>query len=191
MTADSLAAYLAKLERALRSLPAAERDQIIAEITSHIADSTAGGGKTAEQALQNLGDPLELAKAFLDQRKLEDAVVRSAHGTLLIAILERAGRSVMAGLLGLIALILYLCTLVFGAMAVLKPILPQNVGYWNGPHLHAFAIIDRPPSDAVELLGYWIIPLSVALGIGSFLAGRVLTRFGGRMLLRKTHVLPG
>jgi uncharacterized membrane protein len=191
MTDQTLAAYIAKLERALRSLPADERHAIIAEIKSHIDDRTVSTGMPLDDTLEKLGDPLELAQAYLDQRKLEDAVVRSAHGTLLITILERAGRSVAAALIGLCAVSLYLCAIVFAAMAVLKPILPQQVGLWFGPHMFAFAIMDHPPTNATELLGYSIIPVSLVLGVLSFLIGRALTRFGGRVLLRKSQALPG
>ncbi|NIJ47672.1 DUF1700 domain-containing protein [Rhizomicrobium electricum] len=186
---NPLAAYLATLERALRSLPAEERASIIAEIRSHIEDSMAASGKPIEDVLDSLGDPLELASAYLDQRKLEDAVVRSAHGTLLIAILEQAGRSLVAALLGFFALFFYLCMVAFAAMAVLKPIIPQLVGLWWGPHIFAFAILEKAPTGGQELLGYAIIPVAIVLGVGSFLAGRALTRVGGRLLLRKTQVL--
>lgn len=190
MTTDPVTDYLAKLERALRSLPADERRSILAEIKSHIEDRTAATGLPVSDALESLGDPIELAQSYLEQRKLEDAVVRSAHGTLLITILEKTGRSVVAGLLGLFALVFYLCTIVFAAMAVLKPILPQNVGYWSGPHIHAFAIVDKAPENTVEVLGYAIIPVAIALGLAFFFLGRALTRLGGRVLLRKSRAFP-
>lgn len=182
--------YLAKLERALRSLPADERASIIAEIRSHIEDRMAATQIPAQLVLEDLGDPLELAQAFLDQRKLEDAVVRSAHGPLLIAILERAGRSIVAAILGLFAVTFYLCVPAFAAMAVLKPILPQNVGLWWGPNLHAFAMLDHPPAGTQEVLGYALIPVVIVLGVVAFLIGRALTRLGGRVLLRKSRALP-
>jgi Predicted membrane protein len=187
----ALADYLAALERALRSLPAEERASIIAEIRSHIEDSTAATGKTISEALDSLGDPLELASAYLDQRKLEDAVVRSAHGTLLVAILEQAGRSFVAALLGFCALFFYLCVIAFAAIAVLKPIIPQQVGFWYDGTTFTLAILDHAPANMNEQLGYAIIPVAILLGVGSFLAGRALTRAGGRMLLRKTRQLPG
>lgn len=182
--------YLAKLERALRSLPADERASIIAEIRSHIEDRMAATQISAQLVLEDLGDPLELAQAFLDQRKLEDAVVRSAHGPLLIAILERAGRSIVAAILGLFAVTFYLCVPAFAAMAVLKPIVPQNVGLWWGPNLHAFAMLDHPPAGTQEVLGYALIPVVIVLGVVAFLIGRALTRLGGRVLLRKSRALP-
>lgn len=188
MTDPTLATYLAKFERALRSLPSDERASIIAEITSHIGDSMQHRSLAA--TLENLGDPLDLARAFLDQRKLEDAVVNSAHGPLLIAILEKAGRSVAAALLGFMAVAFYLFSAAFAAMAVLKPILPMQVGLWTSPGFFAFAILDKPPVNAAELLGYTIIPVAIALGIASFLAGRALTRLGGRVLLRQSKALP-
>lgn len=190
MSDDMVADFLAKLERALRSLPADERQSILAEIKSHIDDRTAATGRPVSEALESLGDPLELAQAYMEQRKLEDAVVRSAHGTLLITILEKTGRSLAAGFLGLFALTCYLCSIVFACMAVLKPIIPQNVGYWVGPHMFAFAIMDKAPPNTTDVLGYAIIPVSVALCVAFFFIGRALTRLGGRVLLRKSRALP-
>lgn len=190
MSEDLVTQYLRQLERGLRTLPETERTAIIAEIRSHIEDRTAATGNPVFDTLDSLGDPVELARSYLDQYKLEDAVVRSAHGTLLITILEQTGRSVAAGVLGLCALTLYLCSIAFAAMAVLKPIIPQQVGMWTGPHLNAFAILaNTPPPDTVEHLGYALIPVAIILGVLSFLGGRALTRLGGRMLLRKTSVL--
>lgn len=190
MSEDLVTQYLRQLERGLRTLPETERTAIVAEIRSHIEDRTAATGNPVFDTLDSLGDPVELARSYLDQYKLEDAVVRSAHGTLLITILERAGRSVAAGALGLCALTLYLCSIAFAAMAVLKPIIPQQVGMWTGPHLNAFAILDgAPPPGTVEHLGYALIPVAIILGVLSFLGGRALTRLGGRLLLRKTSVL--
>ncbi len=182
--------YLDRLKRALRFLPAEDRDAIIAEIESHIADRTSVGGKSIADTLETLGDPDELARAYIEQYKLEDAVVRSAHPTLLITILEKTGRSLAAGFLGLISLTCYLSSIVFAAMAVLKPILPQNVGYWVGPHAHTLGILDKAPENKVEVLGYWMIPVALMLGLLFFFIGRALTRLGGRVLLRKTKALP-
>lgn len=179
-----LADYLAALERALRSLPAEERTSIIAEIRSHIEDSTAATGKPIADVLENLGDPLELARAYLDQRKLEDAVVQSAHGTLLVAILERATRNVAAFVFALISALLYLCSIVFIAIAVFKPIIPANVGLWWGPDVHAFGIIYGLPAGAREILGYWVVPVGVIAAILCYSFASKLMRVGGRQLLK-------
>jgi len=190
MSNDAVTQYLNRLARALRSLPAEERATIVAEIKSHIEDRSAATGGSPSEALESLGDPLELARDYLDQFRLEDALERSAHSTLLIAILERAGRSLAAAALGFVALCFFLFTASFAAVAVLKPVIPQQVGLWTGPDIFTFAILDKAPASGTELLGYGIIPVAIILGILCFLAGRALTRLGGRILLRQTSVRP-
>jgi uncharacterized membrane protein len=182
---DLVAPYLQRLERVLRSLPSEDRTAIITEIKSHIEDRTAATGLPISDALDSLGDPIELGKAYVDQYRLEDAVIHSAHGTLLVTILERARRSLLAGLFGLFAVISYLFAAIFAAMAILKPILPQFVGVWRTGNAYSFGILTIFPQNK-ELLGYWIIPITLVLGIACFLAGRALIRLGGRALLRKT-----
>lgn len=189
LTNDKVKAYIATLSRALASLPGEERSAILAEIKSHIEDRTAQTGASPDEALESLGDPLELAAAYLDQARLEQAVVRSTHSVLLVTILERAGRSLAAAALGFAALILFSFTAAFAALAIAKPIIPQQTGLWMGPHFFALAILDKSPVGQ-ELLGYWIMPVSLLCAVGSFLAARALTRLGGRVLLRKMRSLP-
>lgn len=184
---DLAADYLQRLERVLRSLPSEERTAIITEIKSHIDDRTAATGLPVSDALDSLGDPIELGRAYVDQYRLEDAVIHSAHGTLLVTILERTGRSLLAGLFGVFAVISYLFAATFATMAVLKPILPQFVGLWMRGGAYSFGILTGFEQEK-ELLGYWIIPIALVLGIACFLAGRALIRLGGRALLRKTSL---
>ncbi|GAA0531637.1 putative membrane protein [Rhizomicrobium palustre] len=188
LTNDKVKAYIATLSRALTSVPSEERSAILAEIKSHIEDRSAQTGAPADEALESLGDPLELAAAYLDQARLEQAVVHSTHSILLVTILERAGRSLAAAALGFAALFLFLLSIGFAAVVVAKPILPEQTGFWVGPHMFAFAILDKSPVGH-ELLGYWIMPISLLCAVGSFLAARALTRLGGRVLLRKTRML--
>jgi hypothetical protein len=100
--------------------------------------------------------------------------------------LERAGRSLAAGVAGLAAVSLYLFAASFIVLAALKPVIPQQVGMWTGPGTFTFAILDKPPTNGTEVLGYGIIPVAIILGVLCFLTGRALTRLGGRILLRKT-----
>jgi hypothetical protein len=85
----------------------------------------------------------------------------------------------------------YAIGLAFVAIAVLKPIFPANVGFFfrDGWLLSFGAQFDLPPG--IEMRGgYWIIPLSLALGaivlIGTHaLARRLLARWQRRLAERK------
>lgn len=56
--------YLAKVERYLKPLSASERVDIVKEMKSEILELQ-GEGETAEKIIERLGDPKELAKAYL------------------------------------------------------------------------------------------------------------------------------
>ena len=55
---------LKKIEKYLKPLPISERVDIVKEIKSEILELQ-GDGKTAEQITERLGNPKELAKAYL------------------------------------------------------------------------------------------------------------------------------
>lgn len=63
--------YLEKIERHLKPLPVSERIDIVQEIKSEILELQ-GNGKTAEAIIERLGDPRELAKAYLGDLIAED-----------------------------------------------------------------------------------------------------------------------
>lgn len=64
MTDDALAAgYLRRLRRAARSLPRARRKELVDEIAAHIAEARAAGTVPLRAALDELGDPVEIAAA--------------------------------------------------------------------------------------------------------------------------------
>ena len=56
--------YLEKIEKYLKPLPLSERVDIVKEIKSEILELQANG-KTAEEIIERLGNPKELAKAYL------------------------------------------------------------------------------------------------------------------------------
>ena len=59
-----LNSYLEKTNKYLKPLPASERADIVKEIKSEILELQ-GNGKSAEEIMERLGNPKELAKAYL------------------------------------------------------------------------------------------------------------------------------
>ncbi len=59
--------YLEKIEKYLKPLPISERGDIVKEIKSEILELQSDG-KTAEQITGRLGNPKELAKAYVGER---------------------------------------------------------------------------------------------------------------------------
>jgi hypothetical protein len=183
--ADAAQAYLARLSRALRFLPAEDRAAIVAEIESHIADRTTEGGNSIFDTLEHLGEPEALAQSYIEHYRLEGALAHSAYGTVLVTMLERASRSILALVIGLGACLTYGLALVFTAVALIKPLWPAHVGLWTTERTFSLGIVDNPPPGMRELLGYWIIPFGAIAAILSYLGARKMLRFGGKIVLRK------
>jgi hypothetical protein len=176
-------AFLRRLERALAPLDAAERAEILAELSSHLADRAEQGPDRLSAALAIMGEPSEYARRYLEDHQLADALQRVAPGLALISILGRAGRSALAFAVGLGVVTLYCLGLSFLAMAILKPLAPANIGLWAGAEFH-FGFLARPPATP-EALGLWMIPLCGLGAVLCYVAGTALVRRGGRMLLKR------
>lgn len=64
--------YLEQIEKNLKPLPVAERVDIVQEIKSEMQELQ-GTGQTPEQIIHRLGDPRELARAYLGDMITKDA----------------------------------------------------------------------------------------------------------------------
>lgn len=182
----AVSGYLKALRRALAPLPEADRAEIVAEIESHIAEA----GPPAAPVLARLGPPDMLARAYLEDHQLSRALYGGAPGALLGTLLARATRSGAAFAAGVAGVVLYAFALSFAAIAVLKPVAPGHVGYWNGAGQAMFGFVSTPPA-APERLGWWIVPLALAGAVGCYLLATGLMRWCGRRLLRRDGATPG
>ncbi|MDB5692221.1 MAG: hypothetical protein JWO81_1284 [Alphaproteobacteria bacterium] len=175
--------YLARLAASLRPLPEADRLSIVAEIESHITERLASG-TPVDAALAKLGWPELFARGYLEDHELERALARSSPGLLLSNMLGRATRSIVALAAGFTSSLLFALGLAFLAIAILKPVAPAYVGLWTGPDLFALGFFAATPGRN-ELLGYWLIPLSLVASLGCYLLAQLLMRSCGRRLLRR------
>lgn len=109
--------YLEKIEKYLKPLPASERVDIVKEIKSEILELQ-GKGKTAEEIMERLGKPKELAKDYLG-----DLIAKSSsyNWNRVLAICAYYS---LASLSGLIVIpVLAICAPVFIICAIATPIL--------------------------------------------------------------------
>jgi hypothetical protein len=179
-------AYIRRLLWALQALPHDDRLGIASEIHSHLSDCATRGDADLDRAMGKLGSPDALARSYVEEFELAGAVNRSAPATLLLNVLNRGTRSVLAFFGGLAALSLYFFAAAFALVAVGKLIVPADVGAWVGPHVFSAGITDAPPpADAHEVLGYWIVPIAIVLGAISFVGAGKLLRLVGRRLLAR------
>jgi hypothetical protein len=175
--------YLRQLRSALGPLPAAQADDIIGEIRSHLVETAAGDrGSNAQRvadAIARLGDPATLANAYLMENLALRAQSTRSPFLLLRLVLLWAARSVE----GLVALVVaffgYATALIGLGCALFKPFTPERIGLWvrqvaADDFSYQLGRVSAPPSDARELLGWYIIPLGLIVGGIAFAA---TTRF--------------
>lgn len=180
--------YIAQLERELAAMPAAERGRIVQEIGGHLAERAEVGPQMLHATIVQLGTPRALARSFLDDWALSGALKRGGGPRILWVILRRAWRSFAAVVIGTVGVLLYLFSACFGLVAVMKPITPHNVGLWRGPdgHVENFGIIYGMTHNGPELLGWWVVPISIVLAVALWIAAGWIMRRGGKLLLRTT-----
>lgn len=163
--------YLYILERSLRASASATLvADAVREVESHIRERIAEspGMPNEREALEGilvrLGSPATVARAYSLEMIMEEAAV----GGRIVAVLRSLFHAAPTGIAGfLTAMLLYLGYAVgagFVAVAVLKPIFPNNVGLWLHEGVSLGAHFPAPPG--VEPLGgYWIIPICLFIGL--------------------------
>jgi hypothetical protein len=167
--------YLFVLERSLKTfLPSDVVRDAVREIESHlherIAHEPAQPDERAavERILGELGPPLRVAQAYSAERVIEEAVVTGKIGSVLSALWRVTSRTMVGFWVALGVSVGYTVggTLLF--LAVMKPIFPENVGFWadNASSIpHDLGMRFPAPTRHHDVIGYWLIPLCLALGI--------------------------
>jgi uncharacterized membrane protein len=165
--------YLYVLKRSLPGwLPAATAADAVREVESHIREKAAAveplpdERAAVERILDHLGSPSRVAAAYATEMAVDEAV---ATGKIL-AVARALGRlavSTATGFLVFLGLFTgYGMALAFFLIAAMKPIVPDHVGLIrvNGRFRSLGIDFDLPPGATVEG-GYWIIPISIVLGL--------------------------
>lgn len=169
--------YLFVLERSLKTfLPGDVVRDAVKEIESHLrervaaADGAPNEREALEKIIAELGPPLRVAQAYSAERVLDEAiatgrVVPMARAMWHLAVSTLVG---FGAALGVFAG--YAVGWAFVAIAFLKPIAPNNVGIWVSDDGSGFpwtlgALFPAPAGKHV-VGGYWVIPVSLVLGLG-------------------------
>jgi len=168
--------YLFVLERSLKTfLPRETARDAVREIESHVreriaaADAMPNERDALERILADLGSPMRVAQAYSAERTIEEAVTTGRFVPIVRAIWQLAATTVRGFFVGLGLFIGYVTAIAFFALAALKPIFPENVGFQfvNGIPMGLGAHFPRTPD--IDLRGgYWIVPLALFCGMGVF-----------------------
>ena len=179
--------YLFVLERSLKTfLPSDVVRDAVREIESHLreriaaADGAPNDRVAIERILAELGPPLRVAQAYSAERTIDEAVATGRFVAIVRAVGHLAATTVTGFFAGLGFLLGYVTSFCFFAIAVLKPIFPNNVGV---QFIHGYPVglsAAFPVTVDTDLRGgYWIIPVALFAGLGIFVG----THRGARKFL--------
>jgi len=182
--------YLFVLERSLKTfLPADNVRDAVREIESHVRERVAASdGAPNERAaleaiLGELGPPLRVAQAYSAERTIDEAVTTGRLVAIVRAVWHLATTTVFGFAAALGLFISYLLGVVFLLIGLLKPIFPDNVGFWvdDGSHAIPWQLGAEFPGHPGQHVvgGYWVVLLGVGAGLGIL----VLTHRGARRFL--------
>jgi hypothetical protein len=176
--------YLFVLGRALKSsLPEETAMDALREIQSHIrerveeAQAVPSEEAALERVLAEFGSPLQVAQAYSVEMEVAAAVAHGGLGAVIRA-LWRLATTTISGFVGSLVLFLGYATGVgFVALAVIKLLFPGNVGLIvvNGIPRAFGAEFPLPPGAEVYG-GYWVLPVSLAVGLAVLVLTHRLAR---------------
>lgn len=178
--------YLYVFERSLRSFlsPAVAADAV-REVESHIRDAVAEAGDipdehaALEELLRRLGPPMRVAQAYSLELVMDDATATGRLTSVLRSLFHAATTGVIAFVAAFGLFVGYAMGIAFVVIAMLKPIFPNNVGFWMRPNGSLVSSGVNFPSVREGLVfhtSYWIIPAALLIGFVLLLATHSFAR---------------
>lgn len=172
--------YLEKIERCLKPLPVSERVDIVKEIKSEMSELLEDG-KTSEEIIDRLGDPKDLAKAYLGD------VIQKEKTITMTKILAMMAYYSLTGLSGIVVIPTFIiCAPVFIICGAVCPILGII------KMLDSLLKLGIPFAENIVVAGienpFLVFLLCVVVGFGLILAGCACWKIllGYFKLVRKT-----
>lgn len=164
--ADPLHAYLAEVAAELRTLPAAEVAEILRELRSHVLERLGGDQTSVTAILDRLGDPRLIAREYLEpQAQQQQAEGSGRHATEAFTRRLKGWTGATMRVLGSLLAYGFAACWLYTALA--KPFHPARVGLWLLPDASGDLNLSLGSHAAGEagrdLLGWWIVPLGLAL----------------------------
>jgi len=159
--------WLTTFRRHLRGLKPEDIDEIVAELRSHIADKSPDN---PEATLAALGSPQALAAQYLADDLLARAQVTRSPLHLLKSLFRWATLSIAGFFVFLGAIAGYLLGAALIVAALVKPFRPDRTGLWlNADGVSIRLGLTDQYLRGTELLGWWIIPLGLIVGVAAIM----------------------
>ncbi len=178
--------YLYLFERSLRSFLSREvASDAVREVESHIRDAVAEAGDVPDERaalegiLQRLGPPMRVAQAYSLELVMDEAAATGRLVAVLRSLFHAATTGVVAFLAAFGLFVGYAIGIAFIFVAIMKPIFPNNVGFWmtpNGILVSSGVNFPAVREGLVFHTSYWIIPGALLIGLVLVLVTHVFAR---------------
>lgn len=173
---DTIHQYLKSLSKYLSRLGKNDAEEVIKEIESHIYDVMQDNESNdlpinAKEILAGFGEPRELASQYVAH------ILEGEPPPKGFRAIQRVKKGATWGLYVATAIFGYGIALALTLLALYKPFAPDEVGLWSQGEGHSFAlgVIPIPREGYQEILGWWIIPVTLILALGiAYLTRRLL-----------------
>lgn len=180
--------YMAQFKRLLRPLPAEDREDIAAEIRSHLLLRAEAIGM--EQAIAELGPPERCAQGFIEELRLQSAFADGSPGASMSALSSVAARSIVGAGSFCLAACFFLLATGFALLIPLELIYPEAVGVWKNAQgaFVAYGYVDAQSRAGLrEIIGHTTIHLNLLFASVFFIFATASSRFGLRLLLQRAR----
>jgi len=169
--------YMRRVDKCIALLGEADKTELVMELNSHIYEAMAKDANGNEvdcllEVIAGLGVPEEFLKPLVAGKKLDQAVrsFNPKHVFQAISLNLRSG--FIFSFFGL----LYLFLFSFILLIVAKIFFPANTGlFFRGNSFSAFGFITGT-DGLTEVLGYWLIPLSIITALFCYTCITLLLR---------------
>jgi len=178
--------YLYIFERSLRSFLSTEvATDAVREVESHIRDAVVEAGDVPDERaalegiLQRLGPPMRVAQAYSLELVMDEAAATGRLMPVLRSLFQAGTTGVFAFLAAFGLFVGYAMGTAFIIIAIMKPIFPNNVGFWMTPNGILVSSGVNFPSVRDGLVfhtTYWIIPGALLIGLALLLLTHFLAR---------------
>lgn len=153
--------FLKRVRQGLSTIDDKEREEIVNELRSHLLDRQAQG---KADLLEGFEAPEILASAFVSEYALRGALAQGTSWAMARALLIAARDSALVLLIVFPLILLQICGAGLIVLGLLKPLLPEKIGIWIGGGSFSLGFTDPAPG-VHEVLGWWAIPVLLAVGL--------------------------
>jgi len=169
--------YMRRVGKCIALLGEADKTELVMELNSHIYEAMLKGANGNEvdcllDVIAGLGVPEEFLKPLVAGKKLDQAV-RSFNPK---HIFQAISLNLRSGFIYTFFGLLYLFLVSFILLIAAKIIFPANTGlFFNGSSFRAFGFM-TDTDGLTEVLGYWLIPLSIITALFCYTCITLLLR---------------